>query len=53
MNPKGPEYECRIRSQIAQYANPERLVKLGPICLTPAPPLGGHELNKPKLSCER
>ena len=31
MNPKDPEYESRIRSQIAQYANPERLLKLGPI----------------------
>jgi hypothetical protein len=31
MNPKGPEYESRIRSQIAQYANPENLVKLGSI----------------------
>ena len=31
MNPKDPEYESRIRSQIAQYANPEGLVKLGPI----------------------
>jgi hypothetical protein len=28
----GPEYASRIRSQIAQYANPEQLVKLGPIC---------------------
>ncbi len=31
MNPKDPEYESRIRSQIAQYANPEGLIKLGPI----------------------
>jgi hypothetical protein len=31
MNPKGPEYKSRIRSQIAQYANPEGLLKLGPI----------------------
>jgi SAM-dependent methyltransferase len=31
MIPKGPEYENRIRSQIAQYANPEGLLKLGPI----------------------
>src|SRR5437660_341660 len=31
MNPKDPVYERRIRSQIAQYANPEGLVKLGPI----------------------
>ena len=31
MNPTDPKYESRIRSQIAQYANPERLGKLGPI----------------------
>ncbi len=31
MNPKDPEYERRVRSQIAQYANLEGLVKLGPI----------------------
>jgi hypothetical protein len=31
MNPKVPEYENRIRSQISQYANPEGLLKLGPI----------------------
>jgi hypothetical protein len=31
MNANTPEYERRISSQIAQYANPERLLKLGPI----------------------
>jgi SAM-dependent methyltransferase len=31
MNPRDPEYESRVRSQIAQYANPEGLIKLGPI----------------------
>jgi len=31
MNPKDSEYENRIRSQISQYANPEGLLKLGPI----------------------
>jgi 2-polyprenyl-3-methyl-5-hydroxy-6-metoxy-1,4-benzoquinol methylase len=28
---ESPEYEARIQSQIAQYAHPEKLVKLGPI----------------------
>jgi hypothetical protein len=31
MNSKEAEYESRIRSQIAQYANPDGLLKLGPI----------------------
>jgi hypothetical protein len=31
MNLKDPEYESRIRAQIAQDANPEGLVRLGPI----------------------
>ena len=31
MSAKTPDYESRIRSQIAQYAHPEKLSKLGPI----------------------
>lgn len=31
MKVESPEYESRVQSQIAQYANPERMVKLGPI----------------------
>ena len=30
-DPAPTDYEARIRAQIAQYANPEGLLKLGPI----------------------
>ena len=30
-DPKSRDYENRIRAQIAQYANPEGLIQLGPI----------------------
>ena len=31
MNAKAPDYESRVKGQIAQFANPEGLLKLGPI----------------------